>query len=283
MASDNVEEVALKYGLWDGQSEFCFYKAYHAAYGGGKNFREREYFILNALAPSLGLRYDMDEMPFSVKPDKKVSVRDVMELLRSTYEGTDFDMCQNIKIKMKAPGDTVEREQISPLANPWMTTTMQNTLNTIAPGTVTFRRTVAVAWCAYSTVIQLRNFLPDAVGGICWLAVDNPAQSPHLPVFAGCTALPKAMDRCGQNHYDPDCFVWQFRRANKLATLGWQTTKKGFHKTLTGVEDKIFEGLPTGKAKAEELNAYLQQSYDAAAKAWTELEAKYWIQFGRGF
>ena len=39
MASDNVEEVALKYGLWDGQGEFSFYKAYHAAYGGGKNVR----------------------------------------------------------------------------------------------------------------------------------------------------------------------------------------------------------------------------------------------------
>ena len=283
MASDNVEEIALKYGLWDGQGEFSFYKAYHAAYGGGKNFREREWFILNALAPSLGLRYDMDEMPFSVKPDHKVSVREVMEILRSTYEGTDFDMCQNIKVKMKAPGDTMEREQISPLANPWMTTMMQNTLNTIAPGTVTFRRTVAVAWCAYSTVIQLRNFLPDNVGGICWLAVDNPAQSPHLPVFAGCTVLPQAMDRCGQNNYDPDCFVWQFRRANKLATLSWQTTKKEFHDTLIGVEDKIFEGLPAGRVQAEELNAYLQQSYDGAAKAWDALERKYWVQFGRGF
>ena len=283
MASDNVEEVALKYGLWDGQGEFSFYKAYHAAYGGGKNFREREWFILNALAPSLGLRYDMDELPFSVKPDHKVSVREVMEILRSTYEGTDFDMCQNIKVKMKAPGDTVEREQISPLANPWMTTMMQNTLNTIAPGTVTFRRTVAVAWCAYSTVIQLRNFLPDNVGGICWLAVDNPAQSPHLPVFAGCTTLPKAFDACGQNQYLPDSFVWQFRRANKLATLSWQTTKKAFRETLAGVEDAIFEGLPTGKAKAEELNAYLQHAYDEAAKAWNELEKKYWVQFGRGF
>ena len=125
--------------------------------------------------------------------------------------------------------------------------------------------------------------LPDNVGGICWLAVDNPAQSPHLPVFAGCTKLPKALGRCGQNKYDPDCFVWQFRRANKLATLSWQTTKKEFHDTLIGVEDKIFEGLPTGPVKARELNAYLQKSYDDAAKAWDGLEKKYWVQFGRGF
>ena len=274
MASGNVEAVAQKYGLWDGQGEFIFYKAYHAAYGGGKNFREREWWILNELAPSLGLKFEDDEMPFSVKPEKPVSVRDVMQLLRSTYEGVPgFDMTENIKL-----GD-----KVSPLANPWPTTNYQKTINTIAPGTITFRRTVAVAWCAYSTVIQLRGWLPDAVGGICWLAVDNPAQSPHIPIFAGCTELPAPMSACGQNKYDPSLFVWQFRKANKLATLSWQSTKEGFNKVLKEVEDETFEGLPGPKATPEELNAYTKKVYDNAAARWSELEAKYWVEFGRGF
>ena len=274
MASDNVEAVARKYGFWDGQGEFFFYKAYHAAYGGGKNFREREWWILNELAPSLGLKFEDDEMPFSVKPEKPVNVRDVMQLLRSTYEGVPgFDMTENIKL-----GD-----KVSPLANPWPTTNYQKTINTIAPGTITFRRTVAVAWCAYSTVIQLRGWLPDAVGGICWLAVDNPAQSPHIPIFAGCTELPAPMSACGQNKYDPSLFVWQFRKANKLATLSWQSTKEGLNKVLKEVEDATFEGLPGAKAKPEELNAYTQKVYDNAAAKWAELEAKYWVEFGRGF
>ena len=274
MASDNVEEVALKYGLWDGQGEFYFYKAYHAAYGAGKNFREREWWILNELAPSLGLKYEDDEMPFSVKPEKPVSVRDVMQLLRSTYEGVEgFDMCANIKID----------DKISPLANPWPTTNYQKTINTIAPGTITFRRTVAVAWCAYSTVIQLRDWLPDAVGGICWLAVDNPAQSPHIPIFAGGTSLPGPMSACGQKRYDPGLFVWQFRKANKLATLSWQTTKEGFNKVLTEVEDAAFADLPGAEATPEELDAYTRKVYNNAAARWAELEAKYWVEFGRGF
>ena len=33
------------------------------------------FFILNYLAPSLGLTYDMEELPFSVKPEKKVEPR----------------------------------------------------------------------------------------------------------------------------------------------------------------------------------------------------------------
>ena len=274
MASDNVEAVALKYGLWDGQGDFYFYKAYHAAYGAGKNFREREWWILSTLAPSLGLKYEDDEMPFSVKPERPVSVRDVMQLLRSTYEGVEgFDMTQNIKMGGK----------VSPLANPWPTTNYQKTINEIAPGTITFRRTVAVAWCAYSTVIQLRGWLPDAVGGICWLAVDNPAQSPHIPIFAGGKTLPAPMSACGQKKYDPSLFVWQFRKANKLATLSWQSTKEGFNKVLKEVEDDAFEGLPGAKATPEELDAYTRKVYDNAAARWAGLEAKYWVEFGRGF
>ena len=42
------------------------------------------------MAPSLNLSFDADELPFSVKPDKKVSVRDVMAFYRQTYEGTEL-------------------------------------------------------------------------------------------------------------------------------------------------------------------------------------------------
>ncbi|MBR1678245.1 MAG: C69 family dipeptidase, partial [Bacteroidales bacterium] len=85
MASGNVEKVALENGLWDGKGEFIFWKAFNTSYAEGHNFRDREFFILNYLAPSLGLTYDMEELPFSVKPEKKVDIREVMALFRSTF------------------------------------------------------------------------------------------------------------------------------------------------------------------------------------------------------
>ena len=45
MCSDNVEAVAKKYGLWDGEGEFVFWKAYNTEWAKGRNFREREFFI----------------------------------------------------------------------------------------------------------------------------------------------------------------------------------------------------------------------------------------------
>lgn len=273
MASSNVEQVALENGLWDGKGEFVFWKAVNIDYAKGRNFSDREWFILNNLAPSLGLTYDLPELPFSVKPDTLVDVRQVMALYRETYEGTDFDMTRNVRM------DTL----VSPVANPWLTTSMRKTLNTIAPGTVEFRRTVAVAWCAYSHVTQLRSWLPDAVGGVCWFSVDNPGQSPRIPVFSGGTTLPRAFNVCGQKQYVPDCALWQFRRANKLATVAWQSTKAGFLEEVLRLETLALNGLPGADATPAVLDAYTSGIYIEAARSWQALEEKYWLKFGMGF
>lgn len=283
MASPNVEQVAIDNGLWDGKGDFIFWKCFNTDYAKGKNFNDREFFLLNHFAPSLGLSYDMDELPFSVKPDKKVDVREVMALYRETYEGTDFDMTKGVKLartaNKKHPADTI----VSPVANPWLTTTMRNTLNTIAPGTVEFRRTVAVAWCAYSHVTQLRSWLPDSIGGVCWISVDNPGQSPRIPVFSGTTSLPQNFEICGQKQYVPDCYLWQFRRANKLATLAWQLTKEGFNQEILRLEGLAFEGLPADDLPSAALNAYTEYIYHESVRTWKTLEDKYWLQFGMGF
>ncbi len=296
MCSDNIEEVAKKYYLWDGEGEFCFWKAFNTSWANGRNFREREYYIFNALAPSQGFTYDMPELPFSVKPDAQVDVTDVMELLRSTYEGTDMDMCKNLKVvvdRKRDDGSTYKDTVVSPVANPWMGSTMQQTLNMLAPGTVNFKRTVSVAWCSYSFVAQLRDWLPDQVGGICWVSVDNPAQSPRIPIFCGTTALPEAFGRCGQKKYDEGAWLWQYRRANKLATVAWQRTKKQHMAAVMHHEGAAFSGLKNlednvkgmkNPAKADKLlNAYTQQVYDNTRAAWTDLEAQYWHMFGMGF
>lgn len=304
MCSDNIEEVAKKLNLWDGTGDFVWWKSFNASYANGKNFREREFFILNALAPSLGLSMDMDELPFSVVPDQNVDATDVMQLLRSTYEGTDMDMCRNIKMvanRRQKDGTQYKDTIISPLANPWMGGNMQNTLNYLKPGTVDFKRTVSVAWCSYSFVAQLRDWLPDEVGGVCWVAVDNPGQSPRVPIFCGNSRLPKAYELCGHKQYNDNAVLWQFRKANKLATVAWQRTRDDMMKAVLDNERDAFKGLAelessvkSLKAREDEdfnpanqianlLNDYTYRVYDKAAYDWRQLEAKFWQMFGSGF
>ena len=285
MASDNVEAVAKEYGLWDGEGDFVFWKAYRGSYGNGKNFKEREYVVLSTLAPSLNLSFDAPELPFSVKPEIPVDARKVMELLRGTYEGTDFDMCKNVLVEVPEKDGKPAYKKVSPVANPWPTADTRNMLNTVAPGTVDFTRTLAVAWCSHSTVIQTRSWLPDSVGGICWYALDKPGESPRFPIFSGTTELPAAFDTCGMKRYVPESALWTFRRPNRLATVAWQTNKERVMKGVQAIEDLGFEELPEVEAAptTENLNAYTAKIYKAAADLWKKLEDDLWLKHGRGF
>ena len=130
MASDNVFDIAKKMGLWDGEKPFKFWEVY----GNHKPFTIREFFVFNTLAPSLKLKFDADELPFSVKPDKKVNIRQVFELYRATYDGTDYEMIRNLKVEAKRK-DNNGKEQIdtiiSPAAHPWLPRDKRKLLNSL--------------------------------------------------------------------------------------------------------------------------------------------------------
>ncbi|WP_289054041.1 dipeptidase [Carboxylicivirga marina] len=297
MASKNVKSAAKKLGRWDGKKPFKFWKAYGDV---EKPFKIREYFILNALAPSLNLNFEADEIPFSVKPDKKVSVQDVMALYRETYEGTEYDMTQNLLVTKKKYNDQKEEIGVdtikSSIANPWLGRGARSLYEALNEGSVEFQRTVAVSWCSYSEIIQLRDWLPDEVGGIAWFSFDNPGQSPRVPIYSGATELPESFDFCGQKRYREDAAIWQYRKANKLATLAWQSTKDDFLKEVAYFEEKgqtetkelearIEQLIKEGKKEeaTELINRYTKDFTGATMLRWKELEEEYWARFGLGF
>lgn len=297
MASKNIFSVAKKLDRWDGKKPFKFWKAYGNV---DKPFKIREYFILNSLAPSLKLNYNAAELPFSVKPDKKVSIQDVMALYRETYEGTEFDMTRNLKmIKKKYNKDRKVIGQdtiLSPIAHPWPTGNLRNTYNYLDSTSIKFQRTVAVSWCSYSHITQLRDWLPDEVGGVCWLSFDNPGQSPRIPIFTGTTALPESFNFCGQKRYREDAAIWNYRKANKLATLAWQQTRKGMMDEVAYfekkglidnkiIEERVIQLIKEGKKEDAQklLNRYTRDFTGATTLKWEELEKYYWTKFGLGF
>jgi dipeptidase len=278
MASANVFDVAKRLGYWDGKEPFRFWKAYG---GGKKAFNIREYFILSTLAPSLSLSYDAEELPLTVKPEKPVAVTDVMALLRQTYEGTPWDMTQNLT---------------GPSANPWMTPDMVNMLNGIKDSVVVRYRLVAVPQCSYSHVIQLRSWLPDAIGGIAWMSFDNPGQSPRFPIFCGDTRLPAGFNICGQQRFREDAPLWTYRRANKLATVRWGLTRDAINAGIAHFEEKGQSELPfvegqyskllkeQGEEKANEfLTNYTSDFVGATLLRWREMGDTFWALFARGF
>ena len=289
--STNIRERCKELGLWNGKDDFVFWKINN----GKKPFSIRDYFVLNALAPSLNLQYDAEELPFSVKPDKKVSVRDILALYRETYEGTEWDQTKNLAVEVTRR-DRVRgeyKEVVKPVSN-FMTNDMRDLLNHIKPGVTERVRGIAVIQCSYSQIIQLRDWLPDEVGGVAWFSFDNPAQSPRMPIYSGTTSLPESFNVCGQHRYRKDAAIWSFRETNRIATINWNKTRSILEPEIMKFEDKMFMMAPVIEeaavklieaGKTDEAKTLLtNHTHDFALmtmKRWEELKAQLWTIFAR--
>lgn len=295
MYAKDIKERTKELKLWDGKSPFKFYPMVTTY---KKNFMWREYFVLNKLAPSLGLKYTDEEMPFSVKPEKKVSPEMMFSFYRETYDGTDFDQVKYLKIpverkKMVEGKEVKYTDSICPVST-FMPSNMRTLLNQLKPGCAPRIRTIAAIQCSYSHVIRLRNWLPDAVGGVAYFAFDNPAESPRIPIYAGETKLPKGFDICGQKRYRTDSAIWSFRETNRIATINWDATKEIVRNKAAQYEKKMMDETPELEKRAEQLikagredeaikllEDYTQEITASEERSWQDMKADLWTIFAR--
>ena len=292
MASDNVFEVARKMKLWDGKEDFSFWKAYSGGnyYDEPKNYSVRELYIMQQLAPSKGFTAEMEELPVSVRPDSLVSVERVAKLLGSYYEGTD----QSLSCKIDSLAAKSEVKGKAMITNPWMRPDEISLYGKLLnDSTMQNIRTVSVSWCAYSTIIQLRSWLPNEVGGVAWICLDNPGESPRFPVFAGNTTLPTMLNICGQHRLRDDAALWHYRQANRLATVRWDNSRKDIENGQQYFLDKgkrelpfveqTWQNLTNDDEKKTFLDGYTRDFFGATVTRWDELYRKFTRQLWVGF
>lgn len=253
MASENVYDVAKEMGLWDGKETFKFWKAY----SGDKPFNIREFFVLSTLAPSLNLKYDSDELPFSVKVDKQVNIRQVAELYKTTYDGTEYEMIRNLKVEKKKRDKDGKMQVVdtivSPAAHPWLSTDRRNLLNSLEEDAVVRNRPISVQYCSYSWIAQLRDDLPDEIGGKIWFGLDVPRLSPRFPIYCGNLSLPESYNTCGHKHFSRQAAMWAFTRTNRLAMVNWGIGQEVVEPEVKKFEDKVFGEVGFVETRAMEL------------------------------
>ncbi len=183
MASPNVMSFAVENKLYDPASgkPFSWKRAYSPSEGSAvssEGRRARMWRFFNIVAPSLAFKPEMENMdyPFSVKPEKKLSVGDVMAMTRDKCRGTALDPVRGIRG--------------GPFSNPnyWGTTRMIGTRN-----------------AEYTTITQCRGSLPDPIGGIVWINFGAQDTACYMPFYAGATEIPKSFS-VGDH--------WTFNRAS---------------------------------------------------------------------
>ena len=180
--SEDVISFAREKGYYKGSNKnFSFSDTYAPLdFGGLRACEARVWSFFRRLNPEMDkyLSYVKGEtkerMPLWIKADKKVSVQDFKNLMRDQYEGTELDMTKGI-----AAGPFGSKLRHSPLTFD------------IDDKTYWHERPTATQQTGFSFVAQMRNYVPDHVGGIFWFGVDDAATNLYVPMYARMNQVPE--------------------------------------------------------------------------------------------
>jgi dipeptidase len=235
MYSKNVHAVAEENGWWKKGEPFLFNRAFGMS--GAPTPNRREWRVLSLLAPSLKLDPWAGEQPFSVKPDQKVNVRQVMSIHRDVYEGTPFDQTNN---PLAGPFGTPNRWS---LARNWKP----------AEGYSPTERMIAVHQCSYVTVLQARANMPAWLGSLAWFAPDDAKTSVFTPFYAGNYRVPTAFEIARRDRFDRNSAYWASNFIGNWSNLNYRGMIEDIRARQTEIEDKLFADQPVIEKLALEM------------------------------
>jgi dipeptidase len=271
LASKNIYTVAQDSGWWDPSSgrqfEFCY--AYDPTGRTSAAATRREWRVLSLAAPSLGLNPNSENFPFSVKPDTLVTLAKMLSFFQDYYEDTDFNFVKDLTWVNK-DGET----EISPLANPFMPYDMNKLFKINGGWGWRGERTIARWYTMYATITQSRDWLPNEVGGVVWLAFDNVASSIYVPLYCSVTDVPKSYQTPGRvNGYTQESAWWAFNRLGTLTAQRWGDMRHDVTAVWRPMQAELFANQA---AVEEEAMRLFEKSPKKARKYLTE----YGIEWG---
>jgi dipeptidase len=193
----DVISFARGKGWFKGEDkDFSFADTYCPLDFAGLRFCEgRVWSIFRRSAPSLNLSSDFMKgikgaklPPLWIKADRKLSARDVMELMRDHFEDTEFDMTKDVGA--------------GPFELPYRWRPMEWELD---GQKYLHERAISTQQTGASFVTQSRSWLPDPIGGIIWFGMDDSYSSVYVPFYCGIQEVPKAW---GEESGSFDEFSW---------------------------------------------------------------------------
>ena len=250
LASKNVYKVAQDSGWWNpqaGEFEFCY--AYDPQGRTSFAARRREWRVLSLAAPSLGLDANAENFPFSVKPDSLITLSDLVSYFQDYYENTAYNFIKDLTWTNEEG-----RSEISPLANPFMPYDMNKLFRINGGWGWRGERTIARWYTMYATITQSRNFFPDEIGGIVWLAFDNVATSIYVPLYCSITDVAAPYKSAGRtNGYNRNSAWWAFNRLGTLAAQRWGDMRHDVTAVWKPLQLELFQNQKKIDARAFQL------------------------------
>ncbi|MDR2010064.1 MAG: C69 family dipeptidase [Bacteroidales bacterium] len=168
-------------------------------------------------------------LPLYIKPNRKLTPADLMSFKRNYLQGTELDMSKDAGA--------------GPFGLPyrWRPLTWEHNGKKY-----TNERATVTQQTGFSFIAQMRSWLPDPVGGIYWLGVDDAGSCVYVPFYCGISEPARTWAE-GYGDiltYKDDAAFWVFNRVAHFAYLFYDRVMVDLRKHQAELENKFFSYQP---------------------------------------
>ncbi|NPA45063.1 MAG: dipeptidase [Chlorobi bacterium] len=187
--------------------------------------------------------YANNRMPLWIKPDKKISVHDMMNFMRDHLEGTELDMRKDIGA---GPFELPYR---------WRPLTWKAQDENGETHTYCNERATSTQQTGFSFIAQARSWLPNEIGGIIWFSVDDAANSVYTPIYTSSTKVPEAyaVGNGKMMEWSDDAAFWVFNQVSNFAYTRYNLIHPEIAEIQQDLEDNFIKKVKAIDAGAEQL------------------------------
>lgn len=203
----DIIKFARKKGYFDGKDkDFDFSAAYAPVdFSAARICDLRVWAMFNEVCDDMDQYWDYvtgkdlthGRMPLYVKPNRNISLTDMMSFMRNHYQGTELDKTLDAGA--------------GPFGSPYRCNPLYWEYN----GVKYFNeRSTETVQTGFSFIAQSRNCLPDQVGGIIWFGVDDTGSTVYTPFYCSISEVPIEF-RVGNGDmltYSDNAAFWVFNR-----------------------------------------------------------------------
>lgn len=244
----DVISFAREKGYYQGpDEEFSFSDTYAPVDFSGARFCDiRVWSFFKDINSDMQQYYDYvkgedleNRMPLFIKPNRKLSNKDLMNFMRDHLEGTELDMSKDAGA--------------GPFGLPyrWRPLTWEYNGKTYVN-----ERATATQQTGFSFVAECRPMKPDWLGGILWFGIDDAASTTYVPMYCGMTRVPEsyAVGNGDLLTYSETSAFWAFNFVSNFTYLRYNVMIKDVQKVQTELESKFITEVAAIDAAAEVLN-----------------------------
>jgi dipeptidase len=182
--------------------------------------------------------FPTNRMPLWIKPDKKLTVQDVMGMMRDHYQGTALDMTKDAGA--------------GPFRLPyrWRPLTFK-----VDSADYVNERAISTQQTGFSFVSQSRSWLPNPIGGILWFGVDDAYSTCYAPMYCGITEIPECFKEGNGDllTFSETSAFWTFNVVSNFAYLRYDAMIPDVLKVQKNLEDKFVAYTPSVDMAAQSL------------------------------